>query len=209
VDICVEHSPVAVQGFLDNSPPHSSRLAMSWKEFRPVLLWRPVAVPSDPPAGVVGFLEGLEALPQFLDGLEVPHPEQVFLEDAHETLGDAVALGLAHVGRRVLDSEEGDLPLEVLRDELAAVVMAQGQPGRHILAERPEASAHALPDRLQGFEPGPAPGGMDAHQFQGAVIDGEKYRGVAFRKSHGRGHVRAPHLVHALGSDRPVVRLGP
>ena len=103
---------------------------------------------------------------QILDGLKSPHPEQVFLEDAHEPLGDAVALGFAHVGRRVLDSQEGDLPLEVLRDELAAVIVAQGQAHRHILAERAEVAAHALSDRLQCFEPSPALGGMDAHQFQ-------------------------------------------
>ena len=37
---------------------------------------------------------------QFLDCFERPHPEQVFLQGSDEALGDAVALGLAHQGRR-------------------------------------------------------------------------------------------------------------
>jgi hypothetical protein len=34
--------------------------------------------------------------------------------------------GLAHEGRRAFDAEEGELPLVVVGDELAAVVVAQG-----------------------------------------------------------------------------------
>src|SRR5512134_1146102 len=51
---------------------------------------------------------------QLLDGLELAHPEQVLLQGPDEPLGDAVALWLAHEGRRRLDAEEGDLVLEVI-----------------------------------------------------------------------------------------------
>ncbi len=40
--------------------------------------------------------------------------ERVAAVGADEALGDAVALGLAHEGRRGLDAEEGDLALEVV-----------------------------------------------------------------------------------------------
>jgi hypothetical protein len=53
-------------------------------------------------AGVC-IIKGQEYLSQVLDRLESEHQEQVLLEDAHESLGDAVALGLAYIGRRILD----------------------------------------------------------------------------------------------------------
>lgn len=69
----------------------------------------------------------LERLPvslSFLDGLETADPKEIFLEDADKAFGDAVALGFAHIGRRVLDAEKGDLLLEVVCDELATVIVA-------------------------------------------------------------------------------------
>jgi len=38
--------------------------------------------------------------------------------------------------------------------------------------------AHTLPDRFQSLEPRAAHSGMDADQFQRAMIDNEKYGGV-------------------------------
>ena len=105
-------------------------------------------MPTNPPLAVVGFLEGQKRQPEFLDGLEAANPEKIFLEDTDKAFGDAVALRLAHVRRRVLDAEKGDLLLEVIGDELAAVVVPQGQPPSHILAESPKTVTHTLPDRL-------------------------------------------------------------
>lgn len=89
-----------------------------------------------------------------------------------------------------------------------AVVVSQGQPPSHILAESPKTVAYALSGRLQSLESRAALGGMDADQFQRAMIDSEKYGGVAFHDGKRCGHVRAPHLVHALRLDRPVMGLG-
>ena len=123
-------------------------------------------MPTNPPLAVVGFLEGQKRQPEFLDGLEAANPEKIFLEDTDKAFGDAVALRLAHVGRRVLDAEKGNLLLEILSDELAAVVVSQGQPSGHILTKSAETVAHALPDRLQGLEPRATLGDMDADHFQ-------------------------------------------
>src|SRR5919112_3385734 len=96
---------------------------------------RPVAVPLDDPAVVVGLPEPLQRRPQLLDRLEAPHPQQVLLQGADEPLGAAVALGLPDEGRRALEAEEADLGLEVVADVLATVVMAEPQPGGDALAE--------------------------------------------------------------------------
>ena len=72
-----------------------------------------MAMAGDEPMGIVpgGEIEQRQA--QLLDGLEVPHPQEVFLRRTDEAFGDAVALGLTHEGWRGLDAEEGALALEV------------------------------------------------------------------------------------------------
>ena len=52
----------------------------------------------DQPVGIVpgGEIEQRQA--QLLDGLEVAHPQEVFLQRTDEAFGDAVALGLTHEG---------------------------------------------------------------------------------------------------------------
>src|SRR6266511_4085032 len=75
-----------------------------------------------------------------------------FSLSVREALGDAVALGLAHEGRRGLDAEEGDLVLEVVGHAVGAVVVAKLQPGRRILSDSAEVLTHALPDWLPGPE---------------------------------------------------------
>ena len=59
-----------------------------------------VAMAGDQPVTVVpgGEIEQRQA--QRLDGFEVAHPEQVLFQRSDEAFGDAVALGLAHEGRR-------------------------------------------------------------------------------------------------------------
>src|SRR3954464_15503235 len=167
---------------------------------------RPVAVPLDDPALVVGPLERDERQAQLLDGLEAPHPEQIFLQRPDEALGAAVALGLADEGGRALDAEEADLGLEVVADILAAVVVAEPEAGGDVLAEAPVASADGLPDRLQGLEPVGAAGGVNADALGRAVVDGHEHRGLTLAGHH-RGQVGPPHHVDPLGRDRAVVGL--
>jgi len=108
----------------------------------------------DQPGRVVGFPEREQRLPQRLDSLEGPHPEQVFLECTDEPLGTAIALRRPDEGGRTLDAEEGDLLLEVVRHVLRSMVMPHGETTGDRLAEPAEALPHALADRLQGLEAG-------------------------------------------------------
>ena len=57
-------------------------------------------MPRDEPSFIVVPGECDELGAQFLDGFERPHPEQVLLQGSDEALGDAIALGFAHEGRR-------------------------------------------------------------------------------------------------------------
>ena len=66
----------------------------------------------DQPGRVVGFPECEQRLPQLLNRLEGPHPEQVFLQRANEALGAAIAFRCPDEGGRTLDAEEGDFILE-------------------------------------------------------------------------------------------------
>jgi len=81
-------------------------------------------MPADAPLPVVGVLEGQERQPEFLDRVEAANPEKIFLEDADKALGDAVALRLPHVRRRILHPQEPDFLLKIIRQELAAKIIA-------------------------------------------------------------------------------------
>ena len=96
-----------------------------------------------------------------------------------EALGDAVALGLAHGGRRGLDAEEGDLALEVVGHIVRSVVVPEHEAGGHVLADGAEVPARALADRFQGLEAVGALVGVDADAFAVAVIDGDEDVGHA------------------------------
>ena len=85
-----------------------------------------VAVSAYPLPPVVGLLEDQERQAEFLDGSDATYPKEIFLKDTDKAFSNAVALRLAHVGRRILDTEEGDLLLEIVGDELATVVVSQG-----------------------------------------------------------------------------------
>ena len=73
------------------------------------------SVSLDQPGRVVGFPEREQRLPQLLDGLEGPHPEQVLLQGADEPLGTAIAFRGADEGGRAVDAEKGQFLLEVVR----------------------------------------------------------------------------------------------
>src|SRR5205085_5632668 len=130
---------------------------------------------------------------------EAPPPEQVLLQGADEPLGAAVALGLAHEGRRALDAEEADLTLEVVADVLTPVVVAEPEAGSDALGEGAEALAHRLPDRLERLEPVGAAAGVRADALGRAVVD---------RHEHGRpalaGHAEVRPVPH-IGSTRSLV----
>ena len=64
------------------------------------------------PAFVVEDAPFLEGLVEFLDGVEVADPEELFLEGSDEALGDAVALGFADEGGAGPDTEKADFLLK-------------------------------------------------------------------------------------------------
>src|SRR5215207_8198746 len=103
----------------------------------------------DEPLAVVAVLEGEERLAQGFDGVEPLDPEELFFERADEALGAPVALGLADEGRAARDAQEAQLGLEVVAHELAAVVMPDGQAGRHVGLIAREVPADALAERLE------------------------------------------------------------
>src|SRR4051794_12225333 len=130
-------------------------------------------MPLDDPGLVVGLPEPLQCQPQLLDRLEAPQPQQVLLERADEPLGAAVALGLADEGRRALHAEEADLPLEVVADVLAAVVVAEPQPGGDIPAEGTVAPTDGLLEPAQGLASVGKPAGMDCQTLGRAMLGGD------------------------------------
>ena len=107
----------------------------------------PEAVPLDPPGRVVGLAEIEQRPAQVLDGVEGPHPQEVFLERADEAFGAALAFGGADERGRAFDAEEDEFLLQGVGHVLAAMVMPHGEPLGDVLAECAEAMAHALSDR--------------------------------------------------------------
>ena len=87
------------------------------------------------------------------------------------------------------------------------MVVPKTQPAGDALANRAEAGADALADRLQGLKSGPALGRMQADALGRAVIDGHEDEGRALAHGHCGRHVRAPHHIGGRGGDRAVVRL--
>ena len=94
----------------------------------------------DDPGSVVGVHEGVEGQVQLLDGGESADPKQVFIQYPDEAFDAAVALGLAHEGRRAFDAEEGELPLVVVGDELAAGSWRRVRPEAIPSAKAPKAA---------------------------------------------------------------------
>src|SRR4029453_3605743 len=119
-------------------------------------------MPLDDPALVVGPLEREQRQTQLLDGIEAADPEQVLLQHANKSFGAAVALRLAHEGRRALDAEKADLDLEVVAHVLASVIVTELETGSGAFGEAAEALAHRLPDRLERLEAVGAAAGVNA-----------------------------------------------
>ena len=109
-------------------------------------------MPRDEPTFIVALGECDELGAQFLDGFERPHPEHVLLQGSDEALGDAIALGLAHEGRRSFDAQTLDLVLEIAGHVIGAMIVTQLEPTRYAGRDGAEAPMHPLPDRLQRLE---------------------------------------------------------
>jgi hypothetical protein len=124
--------------------------------------------------------EAEEGVAQLRDGVEATEPEELLFEGAGESLDAAVALGAADEAGAAADAEEGDLLLERVGDELAAVVVTELKlRAGDALGEVAEDMADGLPDGLDGLEAGSASGGVDAQAPAGAVVDEDEGRDVA------------------------------
>src|SRR5947209_11383776 len=86
-----------------------------------------MSMTTDQPPLVVSPPELPQRLDQFRHRGERPGPQELLLEGADEPLGAAVALGLPHEARRAGHAEELQLPLEVVAEVVAPVVVADGQ----------------------------------------------------------------------------------
>jgi hypothetical protein len=109
-------------------------------------------VPLDDPALVVGLPEHEQRQAQLLEGVEAADPQQILPQHPNKPFGAAIALWLAHEGRRALDAEEADLDLEVVAHALASMIVAELQAGGAALGKATEMLAHRLPDRLERLE---------------------------------------------------------
>ena len=111
-----------------------------------------MAVALDQPLLVGAVLEREQREAQLLDRLERLHPEQLLLERADEALGAAVALGCGHKRRARADAEEAQFALEVVAEVLAAVVVAQAEPGGDARPVAAVVRPQPLAERLERLE---------------------------------------------------------
>src|SRR5215216_2080425 len=111
-------------------------------------------MPPDQPLTVVAIPEGEQGLAEVFYGSEVLDPEELFFKGADKALGAAVALRFPDEGRTASDAQEAQLGLEVIAQELAAMIVPQRQPGGDLLAVGAEVGGDALPQRLEGLEAG-------------------------------------------------------
>ena len=118
---------------------------------------------------VVRPLEREHGQAEVFDGLEAPHPQEIFLQRADEALCHAVTFGLPHEARRAVDAEERDLLLKIVGQVVRPVVVPQPQPAGG--ADPAEAFADTLAKGLQGLEAGPALGGMQTDALGRAVVN--------------------------------------
>lgn len=99
---------------------------------------------------IVALLELGDGGTQFLDIPKDPTMNDLLLESAVETLGDAIGLWFGDECEAGGDPPELDLIEEVVGGVLRPVIHAQGQPASGLCADSTEFLEHALCDRLQG-----------------------------------------------------------
>lgn len=134
----------------------------------------------------------------------MPHPKQVLLQRADESIGAAIAFRRTDEGGRTFDAQERNHLLEVRRHVLRSVVMADTKALGDVPGERSEVPAHALADRFQCLEPGRPRTGVDAHASGGEMIDRDEHGGLAVTGERSR-QIGAPHRVPGIGNDGAVV----
>ena len=121
-----------------------------------VLRGRSVADPPDDPVVVEALGELPEGPVEFLDGVEGPEPEELFLEGSDEPpqpeLGASVPFGLPGEGRAGGDADALELVLEGVGDELASVVMPEAGPEGDVDLVAPLGGVDGLPEALDGLE---------------------------------------------------------
>ena len=124
----------------------------------------------------------------------------------------AVSLGLADEGRARLDAEGLELVLEGVRDELAAVVVAELRARRDLVPVPPLREVDRLAQALDGLESRAAPRGAHPEAFARAVVDDHPMifmGGGVSLVGEASGGVDGPHLIGCLGRDRAVVGVWP
>ncbi len=166
--------------------------------------WCPLAEPPDGPGGVAGLAEVRQRPGQLLDGVEEPHPGQAPLQRADEPLRAAVAFRSADEGRGASGTQERQLVLEDGGHALAAVVVADAEPGSGAPGEGAGALAHPLAERRERLEAGAVSGGVDADALGAVVARGDEHRDLAF-PGPGGGHADAPRHVQDGGNDGAAV----
>jgi len=139
---------------------------------------RSVADPPDDPVVVETAGEVAERLLELLDGAESVQPEQLLLQDSDESLDAAVAFGLADEGRARLDAEGLELVLEGVRDELAAVVVAELRALRDLVLVPPLREVDRLAQALDCLESRAAQCRAHSETLARAVVDDHEDRGV-------------------------------
>ena len=149
-----------------------------------------------------------QGLPQFLDGVEGPHPEQLFLQGPDEPLGHAVAFRRPHEAGARFDFQEAELLLEGMAQVLGTMVMAQDEAFGDALGQRAAVSPYPLVDRLQRLEMRSASGGGDAHHVTDEVVHGYERRGRSLPSGGDLGGVGIPHPVRALRDEGTVMDAG-
>jgi hypothetical protein len=169
---------------------------------------RSIADPPDDPVVVEAVREFAERLVEFLDGPESVQPEQLLLQGPDEPLDAAVALGLADEGRARLDPEGLELALEGVRDELAAMVVAELRARADALLVVALDEVDRLAEAIHCLESRAAPRGAHPEAFARAVVDDHEDRSVSL-VGEAAGSVDGPHLVGVRGGDRAVVGVWP
>ena len=101
-------------------------------------------------------------------------------------------------------AEERDLPLEVVRHILRAVVVSHRETVRDIGREVAKVLVHALADRLQSLEACGSRMGVNADALSGTMIHCDEYRRRPFT-GEGGGKVGAPHGVDGVRNDGAIV----
>jgi len=117
-------------------------------------------------------------LVELLGGAETVQPEQLLLQGSDDSLDAAIAFGLADEGLARLDTEGLELVLEGVRDEPAAMVVAELRVLCDLVLVASLREVHGLAEALDGLEARAAPRGAHPEAFARAVVDDHEDRGV-------------------------------